>query len=397
LWIAPEETPVLRLEIIPKADHNKMKRNLLALICIAVLCTILTLGLWPFHSPRNEVAWLQNRNGLRFGRCGNVISSGPLQITSPRNTPEASLEIWLQPRRIWDSGTLLAFYKPADLSPFSLHQSLADLLIRTETQDEQHHSRAASLYVNDAFRRKAGPAFITVTSGVKGAWIYIDGVLAVAAPQFPLSARDFMGRLVLGDSPRQPDNWSGLLLGLAIYDRQLAAAQVLHSYATWEQTGRPEIAENEGNIALYLFDERTGDIVHDEARSGVDLYIPERCLVLDKIVLEPFWTEFATSHDYWGSVLKNIVGFVPFGFCFYAYLVTILPIKRAALVTVALGTAVSFTIEILQAFLPTRESGTTDLITNTLGTWVGVASYNFLIPTLARFFPWLPFPVPPRK
>ena len=93
------------------------------------------------------------------------------------------------------------------------------------------------------------------------------------------------------------------------------------------------------------------------------------------------------SWSFWDGVLKNIVGFIPFCFCFYAYLVAILPVKRATLVTIALGTAVSLTIEILQAFLPTRDSGTTDLITNTLAAWVGVASYNLSIPILTRVFP----------
>jgi len=192
---------------------------------------------------------------------------------------------------------------------------------------------------------------------------------------------------VLGDSPGQPNSWSGELLGLAIYRGQLTAPQVFRNYAAWKQTGRPEIAEDERNIALYLFDESTGDVVRDKARSGVDLYIPAKYKVMDKIALEPFWTEFNMSWSFWDGVLKNIVGFIPFGFCFYAYLVAILPVKRATLVTIALGTAVSLTIEILQAFLPTRDSGTTDLITNTLGAWVGVASYNLSIPILTRVFP----------
>jgi glycopeptide antibiotics resistance protein len=364
-----------------------MKLNFLALICIAVLCITLTLGLWPFHSPLNDVSWLGDQDGLRFRKYGTVIGSGAFLISSPPDNSETSLEIWLQPNRVWDFATFLTFYKPGNLFQFSLRQSQLDLLVRTEAQDKLHHARTAELYVKDAFSRKPRPVFVTITSGAKGARIYIDGVLSAAAPEFPLSAGDFTGRLVLGDSAGQPDSWSGELLGLAIYYRQLTAAQVSRNYAAWKQTGRPEIAGDERNFALYLFDEHTGDVVRDKARSGVDLYIPERYQVMDKLFLEPFWTEFSMSRSYWEAALKNIVGFIPFGFCFYAYLAAGLPVKRATLVTVALGAAVSFTIEILQAFLPTRDSGTTDIITNTLGSWVGVASYRLLIPALARLFP----------
>jgi glycopeptide antibiotics resistance protein len=185
-------------------------------------------------------------------------------------------------------------------------------------------------------------------------------------------------------------------LGLAVYLHQLTAAEVLQSYTAWEHTGRPEIARSERRIALYTFDEQGGNVGHDKTHSGVDLYIPETFQVVDKIALEPFWVEFEMSRSYWDAALKNIIGFIPFGVCFYAYLARLLPTKRATLVTVVLGAMVSATIEILQAFLPTRDSGTTDIITNTLGTWIGVVSYRLLATTLARFLPWLPLP-PPRK
>ena len=364
-----------------------MKLNLLALICIAVLCITLSLGLWPFHAPANEVSWLGTRNGLRFGKYGTVISSGLLPISSSPDNSEVSLEIWLQPSRIWDFSTLLTFYKPGNPLQFSLRQSQLDLLILTGAQHDQLHAGTASLYVSEFFSRKQSPAFITLTSGVKGTCVYIDGVAATVAREFPLSAEDLSGRLVLGDSAGQPDSWSGELLGLAIYHRQLTATQALHNYASWKESGRPDLAGDERNVALYLFDEHSGDVVRDKAGSGVDLSIPKTYRVMDKTFLEPFWSEFSMSRSFWSAVLKNIVGFIPFGFCFYAYLIAVLPAKRATLVTVALGTGVSVTIEILQAFLPTRDSGTTDIITNTLGSWVGVAAYKLSTPILAGLFP----------
>jgi glycopeptide antibiotics resistance protein len=373
-----------------------MKRNLLALSCIAVLCTILILGLWPFHSPINGVTWLANHNGLRFSDYGTVISSGLFQTTDSQSQ-EGSLEIWLQPKRIWDSGTFLAFYRPPNLFQFSLRQTQTDLVIRTAAPNEQSHGRTASLSVTNCFTRKPLPVLITITAGANGTSIYIDGVLASNAPTFPVSTADFTGQLVLGDSPGQTDSWSGEIRGVAIYGRQLTAAQVFYHYANWERDGQPGIAKGERTIALYQFQEHTGVTVRDQARSGVDLYIPARYQVMNKIVLEPFWTEFEMTRSYWDAVVKNIVGFVPLGFCFCAYLGTLLPRKPTVLATVFLGAAVSFTIELLQGFLPTRASGTTDLITNTIGTWVGVLSYNLFTSILRRPFARLAFPPPARK
>ena len=88
-----------------------------------------------------------------------------------------------------------------------------------------------------------------------------------------------------------------------------------------------------------------------------------------------------------GAIVKNIVGFVPFGCCFYIYFSLVRQTKRAALATVILGSTVSLTIEVLQTFLPTRASGVVDLITNTIGTYIGVLSYRAVSTMLAQRLP----------
>ncbi|MGB7760447.1 MAG: VanZ family protein [Bryobacteraceae bacterium] len=353
-----------------------MIAKILDLACIAVLCTILTLGLWPFHAPGNEVAWLAGRNGLRFGGHGTVIGSREFDTAaSPGSQLSGSLEIWLLPARVPDSSTLLAFSTPQDPFRFSLHQSETDLRLQSATPNDRNRTPAVKLYAKNVFRR-ARPAFITITAGTLGMSVYVDGVLATRAPQLRLPANRFSGRIVLGDSPGQTDSFTGQLLGFAIYDRELTEARLSRHFQTWTHAGRPDIQNDDGNLALYLFDERAGNVVHNRANSGVDLSIPEKYVVLDQIFLEPFWREFNLSWSYWNAALRNVVGFVPLGFCFFARLSIARRVKRAALTAVLAGALVSLTIEILQSHLPTRDSGMTDIVTNTLGTWVGVMLFR---------------------
>jgi hypothetical protein len=194
---------------------------------------------------------------------------------------------------------------------------------------------------------------------------------------FPLLSGDFTGQLVVGDSPVGPDSWSGQLLGLAIYDQKLTAAQVLQHYEAWTNNRWRDLAENEDNVARYFFDEHAGRVVYNHVGSGVDLYIPQRYMIVNQRFLQPFWEEFRTDWSYWKNVLINIGGFIPFGFFFCAYLSSVRNIQRPALATIILGGGLSLTIEVLQAYLPTRQSGMTDVITNTLGTCVGITLFHF--------------------
>ena len=361
--------------------------KLLGVACGLVLGGILAAGLWPFHSPKNQVTWLADDNGLQFGRRGTILSSGNFKATNAHENDSCSLEIWLEPDFTASSGgTLLAFYAPRSPRQFSLQQSISDLAVRIDIRDGRFRTRITRFYVGDKFRR-GKPLFITVTSNGERASVYIDGKIVESAPEFRLSARDFEGNLVIANWPRTDQSWSGVLRGLAFYDQDLPPAQVVHHYETWTEKGRPDVSNVERPVALYLFNERAGRVVHSQVQSGPDLYIPERYLVLDQVFLEPFWEEFRPSWSYWSDVLINVAGFIPFGFLFCAYSSLVARIKRPELATILLGFMISLTIESAQVFLPTRDSSTTDLIANTIGTYLGVGLYrtNVWLVVLARF------------
>jgi VanZ like family/Concanavalin A-like lectin/glucanases superfamily len=358
------------IELDGRGLRNSIPGLLLAVMCAGVLGGILAAGLWPFHAPPNEVSWLSNGNGLLFGDYGSVLSAGAFKASNSNGG--ACLEIWLEPSVIDNSGTILSFYPPERRSTsFALRQSLDDLALLRKNLGEKRSARASRIYADHVFRHGT-PVFLTMTSGARGTSIYVNGMLVRTSQDFRFSNEDLTGQLVIGNSSVTTDTWSGQLKGFAIYNRELTVSQVTQHYQDWVGSGLPGVSARDSAVALYLFNEGSGDAVHNQVDSATDLTIPKHFFVLHEPFLERPWKEFYSGWHYWMDIGINIAGFIPLGFFFYAYISLVRRIKHPAAVTIAFGFAVSLTIEVLQAFLPTRNSGTTDLITNTLGTATGV-------------------------
>ncbi len=147
----------------------------LRIICAGVLLGILVAGLWPFHSPRNDVRWLGEGKGLSFGRHGSIVSTGSFGANQQRASDSCSIEIWLQPKRVHASGTILAFYQPERKSAaaFALRQSLGDLVLwRADYRLPQ--AKKVKIYVDDVLSRRK-PVFITISSSQSGTTVFADG------------------------------------------------------------------------------------------------------------------------------------------------------------------------------------------------------------------------------
>jgi VanZ family protein len=336
------------------------------------------------------VDWLQNQDGLRFGRHGSIVSSRAFRASDAKDD---SLEIWLEPSLTDSKNTILSFEGSGQSgAPFALHQEKDGLRIQRHNLDNQDISRTAWFAVDGVFREKK-PVFVTITLGKHDTLVYVNGVLAKVSPLLGVASNSFTGRLVVANSPVVTNSWSGQIFGLAIYRRQLTPAQAAHDYESWTKIQRPTLAEDEAPVALYLFNEGKGSIVHNQLDSATDLIIPSRYFVLHPGFLLAPWREYKPTWSYWQDVSVNVAGFVPLGFCVVAYFSSVQRINWPATTTIVLGFIASLTIETLQAFLPTRSSGTTDLITNTLGTAVGVMLYRCFL-TQNLFTKVRHFPVP---
>jgi len=348
------------------------RSNLLLAICLLVLCGILAAGLWPFHAPKNEVTWLSGGNGLLFGKRGTIVSASQFKVGNSQGNNSCSLELWLEPTRVDSGGMILTFYRPANT--FAARQYRGGALV-LERGSQSDLAKRAGTYVGDVFK-SSKPVFVAITSGEAGAATYINGTLFKNFPSFAFSRGDLTGQLIIGNAASTTYTWPGQFKGLAIYDRELTAGEVSQHYAMSTANRQADLAKSGDVVAFYLFDEGSGNVVHSQVASAPDLLIPERFVIVHQWFLEPSWKEFRPVWSYWKDVTINVAGFIPMGFFFYSYFSLVHKIEHPGLVTIALGFLVSLTIEVLQAFLPTRDSGTTDLITNTFGTALGVILYS---------------------
>jgi hypothetical protein len=162
--------------------------------------------------------------------------------------------------------------------------------------------------------------------------------------------------LSIGESP------GGDLLSLSFYPGALSPE---------------EIAALGSILVRYLFSEEAVPCAAGSDQR-YDLFIPPVFRAPVKPVLAPPWKVREYELSFWADVAVNILGFIPFGFTLSAWLRKHGRRKRlpVAVLVVLAGAGISFLIELLQVYLPTRDSSLTDFMNNTLGTYIGAWLYR---------------------
>jgi VanZ family protein len=356
----------------------------LELSCIAMIIGILFATLYPFDiAPPNHVSWLPDANGIRFTKNGVLLTSGPISpaSASPAQNPSSAnqtpltFEAVLKAPSLHALRTILTFYRRANPEQFVIRQWANDLVITKD--DFSSGSKKRTLVEVGGMFDHGRIGVVIITSGPNGAIVYVNGQ-PNPFPRLKLSPEDFGGQLILGVS-------SQFVRGLAIYNRELTPDQVREHTRRWLETPKgQDQADSNQAIALYPFNEGSGNEVHNAVASGPPIQIPASFRIPHKGFLRTPREEFEKTWEYVDDVARNIVGFMPLGFLLCGWLQQKRSLPKAILVATILGGLLSLTVEVLQYWVPPRASGMTDIITNTTGTLLGALCA--FPPLVARIF-----------
>jgi len=342
------------------------------LLSTVAIIAVLVATLWPLNPfPKNRVTWLPGTNGLKFERPGLVVGTRPMTPPQSGVTQSCTLELIVRPAGIKSSGTILAFYSSSHpRQSLQVRQWRDGLLVTHDARVESDRTRTIKFDVDHVFRR-GKLVFLTVSSGLHGTAVYADGQLAQSVPTFNISSSDLYGDVILGISPEGNEPWKGEVKGFAIYASETTPEEVSQHYHRWTPVDNDGSADLNDALARYTFSEAAGTVIKNEVASGPDLTIPAIFSVPHKAFLESPVREFRPRRSYAYDLATNIAGFVPLGMVVCSYLAWRRTRWNAMLVATLFCGALSFSIEVMQYCVPSRGSGITDIITNTLGAGLG--------------------------
>ena len=357
---------------------NKEKLSLRFLLSafFILLAAMFFAGLYPFDFfPLNRVKWIQDGPGLYFDGAGIAYTAKNKSIYLKK---AVSIELLLKERRgskNWGSKEVFSFYDGAVSPPLLVGQWDGRIFIYSRFEKNKGQQYYRIFRAKQRFPR--GKAhLVTITYDESKKAIYIDGQLS---NRRNVDLNDgthieFSGGFLLGNSPRGKNGWWGEIKGLAVYNRTLLPDEILKHSIKVLQKGLSSLAETPGCLALYPFNERDGNTVNSILGIPMPFFIPVRLNALALTMLSLPYKDMRFYDFNKIDFKKNILFFVPFGI-----LLTAIILKKymtcyfPTLLIVPLSAGIlSFIIEYLQLFLPTRSAGIADIFSNILGSGFGM-------------------------
>ncbi|MBN1625414.1 MAG: VanZ family protein [Deltaproteobacteria bacterium] len=360
---------------------------LLIAFSLAILIITLYFGLSGkgFHFS-NNVAWLKNEPGIRFGNYG--IAYALIDNYQIKNAISAtghfSIETAFKPEDFDTAGfdLILSLHDGKDDSQLIVGQYRSHIIVMNG--DDYSNKRKIKRISADIFSDPPKKLLLTITNGDEGTRLYADGML-IASRQ-DLNLRMPQGdniRVTLGNSVYGKSSWRGEIYGLALYKGILDRETIEESFNSWPKDRIFPFQEDQNPFLFFTFDEGNGPEATDHVTGTQKLKMPPGFHVLKKRLIALSWSDFQASKGFFTDFIINLLGFIPLGFILCALFSGSGGIfqKKAILFSAVLCFSISLFIEIAQAWIPSRSSQGLDLILNTTGALIGT--------TICRYFKML--------
>ncbi len=365
--------------------HRSIPLARLVALTGLIFLAILAIGLRPKDfSTSNQARWLSGRNGIRFEKYG-VALTDPLS-RAIRNIASGdqgfSIEIALKPEGFTTNGFSFIFllYDGSDRSQLLIAQWQSFLIVMNgDDYDHRRKTKRISIKLSPDAQETQ---FVSIATGLEGTSIYLDGRFAAASKDLILElpgGKD--ARLILGNSSRGKNPWKGDIRGLALYGRRLSETDSGLHCERWRRTRSFASAKDGSPLLLYTFDEGGGKVIGNSMGTGYPLHIPAKSRILYPKFFSRSWDTARLANNLTLDAFLNFFGFIPFGMVLAATLVKMggRLEKHSISISGGAGILVSATIEIIQAWMPSRSSDLQDLILNSAGMLAGAVIIGLLL------------------
>ncbi len=353
---------------------------ILIVVCLLMVTCLYAACLWPFNfNQKNTVLWLPNIPGIYLGKFGHLYSNDNFEYNLFKQN-KITIDFSLRAKDESNSGLqyIASFVNnETGLEDFVICQwrSHLQLLRRKEIFQDRPFSVCSVRYA----LLQGDSTKVRIVSDAKRTRVFINGVCRMDNRGFSILSKNLTGkfRLLLGNALDGEAGWKGELYAFSLVN-------IADEVSVDCSDKRLEFK----NIARYQFNEGSGESVYNKDGPPHTLVIPEAFRPLKRPILSMSKKMFEFSRSTILDMLLNILGFIPYGFILAIGIAQFwYKSKRQVLiVTLLLGSMTSFSIEILQIYLPSRDSSIMDVVLNTVGTVLGFfLLYLFRFEGVKRF------------
>jgi hypothetical protein len=360
---------------------NKVPFSILVSATLLMGLGMLYFGIrFKGYRPANNVKWLPSGQGLFFDRFGIAYTNDFFPSSSEAGGHGGlTIEIAFRSADVSRSSFhyLLCVYAGDDRRQLLIGQ-WSHWLIIMNGNDYDGKQGTGKVYVNLG-QVASSLNLLTVISGEKGTDVYLNGArvknnqrLRLFYPNRP----DCKTRLILGNSIRGRSPWHGTISDLALYDVALSDSEMTAHWRQWAVGKGIAVAGTPVPKIRYQFDRPAKGRVKNLASDAYPLNVPSDMTILRKEFL--VWPEVSELLALGRDMAINLLGFMPLGFMLCVVFSRCRGFVRRHnwWVTVGLAFAFSLSLEIAQAWIPSRDSSLLDLILNTVGAGLGAGGVS---------------------